>query len=148
MWSSLKNGLQNLGNFFIGLFNLTSYPDLQKQMTESLREVSAQMEKIHNGLEATEKQMKKLSDKMDSFDNELSKIKTGLQLELFESLHGLRTRIIKKHFATKEEKEDAKRFYDQIHELGKDGYSEQCYLDIQNAPESKEEYYSSLVRNK
>lgn len=29
-----------------------------------------------------------------------------------------------------EEKEDAKRFYDQIHELGKDGYSEQCYLDI------------------
>jgi hypothetical protein len=28
MWDAIKKGLQNLANFFGGLFNLASYPDL------------------------------------------------------------------------------------------------------------------------
>jgi hypothetical protein len=39
---------------------------------------------------------------------------------------------------------EAKLYYEQIHILGKDGWSKKYYDEIISLPESKEEYYKSL----
>lgn len=70
-------------------------------------------------------------------------IKDGLQVELFESLQQLHDRLQTKRWASVEEKQDAKRYYDQIHNLGKDGWSERYYQAIIQMPESREELYAN-----
>ena len=144
MWDAIKKGLQNLAKFFGGLFNLASYPDLQKQVSSSLTAFSAQMKAIETSLNANKEETAKLSKKMDDFNLELTKVKDGLQMELFSSLQVLHTKLINQLYASKEDKMEAKLYYEQIHILGKDGWSKKYYDEIINLPESKEEYYKSL----
>lgn len=80
--------------------------------------------------------------KMDAVTKEIGIMKEGLQVELFESLQQLHDRLQNKRWASLEEKQDAKRYYDQIHNLGKDGWSERYYKEILELPESREELYS------
>ena len=68
-------------------------------------------------------------------------IKDGLQIELFGSLQALHTKLIEQHYATAQQKTEAKLYYTQIHNLGKDGWSEQYYQEIMELPESREEYW-------
>ena len=144
MWNAVKQGLQNLANFFGGLFNLASYPDLQKQVSNSLTTFSQQMKAIETSLNANKEETAKLSKKMDDFNLELTKVKDGLQMELFSSLQVLHTKLINQLYASKEDKMEAKLYYEQIHILGKDGWSKKYYDEIISLPESKEEYYKSL----
>lgn len=88
-------------------------------------------------------ELNKTSEKMDGLSEELTKVKDGLQLELFRSLQQLYERYSERGWAAPEEKLDAKQFYDEIHILGKDGWSKKYYDEIIALPESKEQYYKT-----
>lgn len=105
------------------------------------------MNQISSSLDSNKQDLKDLSHKMDDFDKELVKIKDGLQMELFSSLQLLHQRLKVQRYATVEEKMEAKRYYDQIHNLGKDGWSQKYYDEIIALPESKADYYKNLNSN-
>lgn len=81
---------------------------------------------------------------LDSIHGEIEKVKEGLQIELFGSLQTLHARLMERGWASMEEKQDAKRYYDQIHKLGKDGWSEKYYDEIIALAEDRNSYYKNL----
>lgn len=52
------------------------------------------MKAIETSLNANKEETAKLSKKMDDFNLELTKVKDGLQMELFSSLQVLHTKLI------------------------------------------------------
>lgn len=124
-----------IAQFFTSLFEITAYADNQKATNDALERIDANLKALQNGQNI---QM----DKMDAVTKEIGIMKEGLQVELFESLQQLHDRLQNKRWASLEEKQDAKRYYDQIHNLGKDGWSERYYKAILELPESREELYS------
>ena len=85
---------------------------------------------------------------MNTLEGEIAKIKDGLQIELFGSLQALHTRLMDQHYATIDQKREAELYYTQIHNLGKDGWSQKYYDEIIIMPESREEYWKQLSENK
>lgn len=81
---------------------------------------------------------------LDSIHAEIEKVKEGLQIELFGSLQALHTRLTERGWASIEEKQDAKRYYEQIHKLGKDGWSERYYTEILALADDRNSYYKNL----
>ena len=124
-----------IAQFFTSLFEITAYADNQKATNDALERIDANLKALQNGQNI---QM----GKMDAVTKEIGIMKEGLQVELFESLQQLHDRLQNKRWASLEEKQDAKRYYDQIHNLGKDGWSERYYKEILDLPESREELYS------
>lgn len=124
-----------IAQFFTSLFEITAYADNQKATNDALERIDANLKALQNGQNI---QM----GKMDAVTKEIGIMKEGLQVELFESLQQLHDRLQNKRWASLEEKQDAKRYYDQIHNLGKDGWSERYYKEILELPESREELYS------
>lgn len=92
--------------------------------------------------------MNNISGRMNALEGEIAKIKDGLQIELFGSLQALHTRLMEQHYATVEQKREAELYYTQIHNLGKDGWSQKYYDEIIIMPESREEYWKQLSENK
>lgn len=102
-------------------------------LTESVKELTSHVGKLAGKVDDNTKEMTSQADR-------LKKIEVGLQLELFSSLSALHDKYMnrKPHpWATKEEKEDANRYYNQIHELGQDGWSDKYHKDIINLPETR-----------
>lgn len=124
-----------IAQFFTSLFEITAYTDNQKATNDALERIDAHLKALQDGQNI---QM----GKMDAVTKEIGVMKEGLQVELFESLQQLHDRLQTKRWASLEEKQDAKRYYDQIHNLGKDGWSERYYKEILELPESREELYS------
>lgn len=124
-----------IAQFFTSLFEITAYTDNQKATNDALERIDAHLKALQDGQNI---QM----GKMDAVTKEIGVMKEGLQVELFESLQQLHDRLQIKRWASLEEKQDAKRYYDQIHNLGKDGWSERYYKEILELPESREELYS------
>lgn len=85
---------------------------------------------------------------MIALEGEINKIKDGLQIELFGSLQALHARLFEQHYATQSQKREAELYYNQIHNLGKDGWSFQYYNEILHMPESREEYWKQLNETK
>ena len=106
------------------------------------------MQNISTSLDKTTTAIGTLSGKIDTIDGEITKIKDGLQMELFGSLQALYTRLKEQKHATPEQKREAELFYNQIHNLGKDGWSEYYYQEIIKMPESREEYWQTLSEHK
>ena len=88
--------------------------------------------------------LKENTKAITNLNGEINKIKDGLQIALFGSLQALHHRLKEQHFATTEQKREAELFYTQIHNLGKDGWSELYYQEIIRMPESREDYWKTL----
>lgn len=131
----IREIFHKIAQFFTSLFEITAYADNQKTTNDALERIDAHLKALQNGQNI---QM----GKMDAVTKEIGVMKEGLQVELFESLQQLHDRLQTKRWASLEEKQDAKRYYDQIHSLGKDGWSERYYKEILELPESREELYS------
>ena len=140
----VKYTLQKLKDLFTGLFNLASYTEKQEAVDATLANVATQMSKIATNLTENTAATTKLSETIDGLDKEINKIKDALQIELFGSLQALHVRLKEQHFATIEQKREAHLYYTQIHNLGKDGWSELYYKEIIEMPESREEYWKRL----
>lgn len=131
----IREIFHKIAQFFTSLFEITAYADNQKATNDALERIDAHLKALQDGQNI---QM----GKMDAVTKEIGVMKEGLQVELFESLQQLHDRLHTKRWASLEEKQDAKRYYDQIHNLGKDGWSERYYKEILDLPESREELYS------
>lgn len=140
-----KNFLRDVGKFFTSLFNLTSYTENQGRVDQTLIKISNSLTSINGSITNINSALQTQSERMTAFNTELTKVKDGLQMELFASLQNLHSYLVEgKKYATPEDKAEATRFYDQIHNLGKDGWSRRYYEEIMELPESKEEYYKQL----
>ena len=120
-----------------------------KTIAESLLTMTSKHEEIMQAVDGLKDQLIDLkkeqldnSRKIEGISTQVDVVKSGLQIELFESLQQFYERTKRRRWASPEEKLDAKRYYDQIHALGKDGWSEKYYQSIISLPESKEELYS------
>lgn len=112
-----------------------------KEVWEGIKKIATieqRMEQMETNLGG---QISSVNGRLDSITARLTPLEKGLQLELFSSLSSLLERVEKKHYATTSEKKDAQRIYKQIHALGQDGFSDECYHKILQMPESKEEYW-------
>ena len=136
--------LKKIGDFFTGLFNVASYNEQQTKVNNSLNSIAEQMKNINTSLNNNTAATNSLTTKIGLLEGDIAKIKDGLQIELFGSLQALHTRLVDQHFATVEEKREAELYYTQIHNLGKDGWSEKYYKEIIAMPESREEYWKSI----
>lgn len=102
------------------------------------------MKNITSSLNKNTAATNSLSSQFTALEGEITKIKDGLQIELFGSLQALHTKLMDQHFATVEQKREAELYYTQIHNLGKDGWSEKYYREIIEMPESREEYWKTI----
>ena len=102
------------------------------------------MKNINTSLNNNTAATNSLTSKISTLEGDIAKIKDGLQIELFGSLQALHTILQDQHFATIEQKREAELYYTQIHNLGKDGWSEKYYNEIIAMPESREEYWRTL----
>lgn len=109
-------------------------------MNKKIDALTESVEKLTSHVGDLAKKVDKNTEEMTNQASRLTKIEVGLQLELFSSLSALHDKYInrKPHpWATREEKEDAERYYKQIHELGQDGWSGKYHEDIINLPETR-----------
>lgn len=137
LWEKFKEFLRKLGGFFTGIASVASYGEQTTEVNNALKAINKQMSDISAGLKENTKAITNLN-------GEINKIKDGLQIELFGSLQALHHRLKEQHFATTEQKREAELFYTQIHNLGKDGWSELYYQEIIRMPESREDYWKTL----
>lgn len=82
------------------------------------------------------------ADNINGIKIELSKVESGLQKELFQSLREYHTKFTHRGWASFEEKQEAKLYYDEIHALNKDGWSDKYIEEILALPESKMAMYN------
>lgn len=136
--------IKKIGDFFTGLFNVASYNDQQDKVNKALNNIAEEMKNVTSGLKNNTTATNGLTSRIGTLEQEISKIKDGLQIELFGSLQALHTKLMDQHFATVEQKREAELYYTQIHNLGKDGWSEKYYKEIIEMPESREEYWKTI----
>jgi len=106
-----RNFLKNIAQFFSSLFSLTSYVETQKKVDDSLSEINKNLKAISENMATMGTHLADTSAKLDSLDGELTKVKDGLQIELFGSLQQLHEKYTTRGWATTPEKLDAQRFY-------------------------------------
>ena len=141
----IKNFFKAIGNFFTSLFNLTFYTVHKEQTDKALKDISLSLSSINSSISNINSSLQGQSTRLENLGKELDKVKEGLQMELFASLQNLHSHLMNvKKYASSEDKADATRFYTQIHNLGKDGWSKRYYEEIMDLPESREEYYKRL----
>lgn len=136
--------MKKIGDFFTGLFNVASYNDQQDKVNKALNNIAEEMKNITSGLNNNTAATNGLTSRIGTLEQEISKVKDGLQIELFGSLQVLHAKLMDQHFATVEQKREAELYYTQIHNLGKDGWSEKYYKEIIEMPESREEYWKTI----
>lgn len=136
--------IKKIGDFFTGLFNVASYNDQQDKVNKVLNNIAEEMKNITSGLNNNTTATNGLTSRIGTLEQEISKVKDGLQIELFGSLQVLHAKLMDQHFATVEQKREAELYYTQIHNLGKDGWSEKYYKEIIEMPESREEYWKTI----
>lgn len=71
-------------------------------------------------------------------------IKSGLQKELFQSLREYHDKFVHRGWASYEEKQEARIYYDEIHALHSDGFSKKYMQEIDALPDSKKQYYANV----
>ena len=131
-----------MAQFFTSLFEITAYTENQKKTNDALETISKELANLQKTQDELRRGQEQYLVKIDGLTTQVEVLKEGLQVELFESLQNLHERLLIKRWATSEEKQDAKRYYDRIHNLGKDGWSQRYYDEIMKLPESREELYA------
>ena len=128
--------------FFTSLFEITAYTENQQKTNEALANISKELNNLQKTQDELHRGQLEYLNKIDGLTTQVEILKEGLQVELFESLQNLHERLMIKRWASLEEKQDAKRYYDRIHNLGKDGWSQRYYDEIMNLPDSREALYA------
>ena len=122
--------------------DLVEYSDTQKKYEKALQSISQTLTNINSTLDSFRIRLEEVSASQTSVKNDMEKVKSGLQKELFQSLQQLHERLyINKKWATPAEKAEAKLYYDEIHNMGQDGWSDKYFNEIIGLPESERDLY-------
>lgn len=119
--------------------DIVEYSETQKQTNQAISSINTSIEKINNNMEKMSKKLDGVMEQTTNLEKDMGKVKSGLQKELFQSLQLLREKYVERGWATSSEKNEAKIYYDEIHNMGEDGWSDNYIKDIYELPESERE---------
>ena len=142
--NKIRQIIFNISQFFQSLSNFSTYSESKKELDSSLVKIFEKLSDISADMNNVKEKIENYKTDLDSIHAEIEKVKEGLQIELFGSLQALHTRLTERGWASIEEKQDAKRYYEQIHKLGKDGWSERYYTEILALADDRNSYYKNL----
>ena len=114
---------------------------IDTRLDANTKNLTTSVNSINQQLNINTQTIQDQAKKIDTQGERLSKIEVGLQLELFHSLQSLHDKYCNRApsgWASQTEKADAKRFYDQIHVLGQDGWSKRYWDDICKLPDHRQ----------
>ena len=141
-----KNFISNASAFLTGLNNFTTYMEDKKKTDQALADIASSIQEMKTDIKNIHAEQTKFSKEQTQITANIKNLKSALQLELFESLRVLKETYTAKGWASYEEKINAKMYYDKIHDLGLDGWSDACYNDIMAMPDSLAEKYKREIK--
>ena len=86
--------IKKIGDFFTGLFNVASYNEQQTKVNNTLNNIANEMKNITTSLNNNTAATNGLTTKINTLEGEITKIKDGLQIELFGSLQVLHAKLM------------------------------------------------------
>lgn len=126
------------------------YETTKKGFNETLDKLNRSIEELNGHISSVDSNYSSINEKLTNLETtvqqqtfSLDNISVSLQLELYQSLRGLRNRYVNRSphgWATDAEKKVARDFYEKIHLLGQDGESERLWADIEALPSSRTVY--------
>ena len=135
----IKDFFRGLANLFKNMSDIVEYSETQKQTNKAISDINVSIEKVNSNMEKMSKKLDGVVEQTTHLENDMKKVKSGLQKELFQSLQLLREKYVDRGWATGVEKNEAKIYYDEIHNMGEDGWSDGYIRDIYELPESEKE---------
>lgn len=123
---------------------MVEYSETQKKTEITLSAINRSLETLNKNMNAMNEKLSEVSEQAKKLDEDMTKVKSGLQKELFSSLQALHDKYcpgLGRGWASSLEKSEAKMFYDEIHSMGQNGWSTQTFKDIYTLPESEKEMY-------
>lgn len=92
--------------------SIGSYAESKRDLDSSLVKIFDKLSDISADMGNVKEKIEAYKTDLDSIHGEIEKVKEGLQIELFGSLQTLHARLMERGWASMEEKQDAKRYYD------------------------------------
>ena len=138
----VKGFFRGLANLFKNMSDIVEYSETQKQTEASLTKLNKSLDAINKTMEKMGQKLDVVSEQTKGLEDDMKKVKSGLQKELFNSLQSLHDKYCPgtgRGWASHLEKMEAKMFYDEIHSMGQNGWSTKTFEDIFNLPESERE---------
>ena len=138
----VKGFFRGLANLFKNMSDIVEYSETQKKTDASLTKLDKSLDAINKTMESMGRKLDIVSEQTKGLEDDMKKVKSGLQKELFNSLQILHDKYCPgtgRGWATYQEKMEAKMFYDEIHIMGQNGWSTKTFEDIFNLPETEKE---------
>lgn len=138
----IKGFFRGLANLFKNMSDIVEYSETQKNTDASLTKLNKSLDAINKTMENMGRKLDIVSEQTKGLEDDMKKVKSGLQKELFNSLQTLHDKYCPgtgRGWATYQEKMEAKMFYDEIHIMGQNGWSTKTFEDIFNLPETEKE---------
>ena len=138
----IKEFFRGLANLFKNMSDIVEYSETQKNTDASLTKLNKSLDAINKTMENMGRKLDIVSEQTKGLEDDMKKVKSGLQKELFNSLQTLHDKYCPgtgRGWATYQEKMEAKMFYDEIHIMGQNGWSTKTFEDIFNLPETEKE---------
>ena len=107
----------------------------------SLKKIDTSVTNLTNSVQQVQAQVGVIEERVDQINSRVEAIGQGTKIELFETLHNWRVKLVyQKHWASAEEKRDVVELYTIYHDhLNGNGQGEHYYNEIMALPESEEE---------
>lgn len=140
----IKGFFRGLANLFKNMSDIVEYSETQKNTDASLTKLNKSLDAINKTMENMGRKLDIVSEQTKGLEDDMKKVKSGLQKELFNSLQTLHDKYCPgtgRGWATYQEKMEAKMFYDEIHIMGQNGWSTKTFEDIFNLPETEKEMF-------
>ena len=137
----IKAFFKGLSNLFKNMSDIVEYSDTQKKNEQRLDSIDETLRNMNTVLGEVGSQVKNVTGNQDKISQDMEKVKSGLQKELFQSLQVLHEKYTARKWASLPEKLEAKMYYDEIHNMGKDGWSTKYYEEIFALPENERDAY-------
>lgn len=126
---------KDLAAIFKNMSDIVEYSDTQKRTEERLNSMNNSLNEINASLGKLSTQLEAIGEKQNKLEQDVIKLKSGVQKELFETLQNLHEKYVSRGQASVAEKLEAKMYFDEIHNIGEDGWSERYYNEIISLPE-------------
>ncbi len=110
------------------------------QTQNALRKIDNSVNNITTSVGEIKEQVNAIEGQVDQINTKIETISEGTKIELFETLHNWRVRLVcDKRWASVEEKKEVKDIYNLYTALEGNGQGTHYYEEIMNLPESEEE---------
>jgi len=141
IWSTIKSGWDLIYKWRQRSENLEKFLQDAAANHSALSTMNTSIINLNQGINDLEGKIDTLDGKVKDMNDQLNTISQGTKMELFETLHNMRDRlVVREGIATALDKKEAEEVFRLYHDsLGGNGQGERYYQEIIALPESKEE---------